>query len=116
MLTSVSLPAQAMVEGLYILRDGQVIWEKSFLSGGSANMSHTLFCAILSSITIRPFANFRRPGDIHVHFFGTGTLSFGDGVRTREGDVFEISAPPFTLPVRNPISGARTPDFTIGAV
>jgi hypothetical protein len=31
-------------------------------------------------------------------------------------DVFEISAPPFTLPVRNPIGAARTPEFTIGAL
>ena len=44
---------------------------------------------------------FRRPGDLHVHFFGTATLSYADGVRTREGDVFEVSAEPFTMPLRN---------------
>jgi hypothetical protein len=37
-------------------------------------------------------------------------------MQTREGDGFEISAPPFTLPVRNPIGRALSPDFTIGAL
>ena len=55
---------------------------------------------------------FRRPGDVHVHFFGTATASFADGFETRAGDVFEIEAPPFTLPLRNPLvfdSGTPTP-------
>ena len=50
---------------------------------------------------------FRRPGDVHVHFFGTATLSFGDGVATAPGDVFEIEAAPFRLPVRNPVAVAE---------
>jgi hypothetical protein len=95
-----------------ILRDGQVIWEKPFLSG-QANMSHSL-CNLEQHHF--KYANFRHPGDIHVHFFGTGTLSYSDGVQTREGDVFEISAPPFALPVRNPIGRTLTPDFTVGAL
>jgi hypothetical protein len=44
---------------------------------------------------------FRRAGDVHVHFFGTATLSFSDDVRTVPGDEFEISAAPFALPLRN---------------
>jgi hypothetical protein len=47
------------------------------------------------------YTQFRRPGDVHVHFFGTATLSFADGIKTREGDVFEVAAAPFTLPLRN---------------
>jgi hypothetical protein len=47
---------------------------------------------------------FRHPGDVHVHMFGTATLSFADGVRTVEGDVFEISAPEFGAPLRNVVS------------
>ena len=47
------------------------------------------------------YPQFRRPGDLHVHFFGTATLSFADGVRTREGDEFEIDAPAFGRPLRN---------------
>ena len=83
-----------------ILRDGETIWEKPFLSG-EANMSHSI--ANLEHHHFK-YGLFRRPGDIHVHFFGTATLSFSDGVRTQAGDIFEIEAAPFTLPVRNPIA------------
>lgn len=59
---------------------------------------------------------FRRPGDVHVHFFGTATLSFSDGVRTEPGDVFEIEAAPFRLPVRNPIAIAEEESVTVKAL
>jgi hypothetical protein len=85
-----------------ILRDGEVIWEKPFLSG-EGNMSHSF--ANLEHHHFK-YDLFRRPGDVHVHFFGTATLSFSDGVQTQEGDVFEIIAAPFTLPVRNPLKRA----------
>jgi len=83
-----------------ILRDGKLLWEKPFLSG-EANMSHSL--ANLEHHHFK-YDLFRRPGDVHVHFFGTATLSFGDGVRTRPGDIFEIEAAPFALPLRNPLA------------
>ncbi|MEO7679536.1 MAG: AraD1 family protein [Sphingomonas sp.] len=85
-----------------ILRDGETVWQKPFLSG-EANMSHTL--ANLEAHHFK-YDLFRRPGDVHVHFFGTATLSFSDGVKTRAGDVFEIAAAPFTLPLRNPLARA----------
>ena len=83
-----------------ILRGGKVLWEKPFLSG-EANMSHSL-----GNLEHHHFKYdlFRRPGDLHVHFFGTATLSFADGVRCEEGDVFEIEAAPFGLPLRNPLA------------
>jgi hypothetical protein len=90
-----------------VFRDGAVIWERPFLSG-EANMSHSL--ANLEHHHFK-YAQFRRPGDVHVHFFGTATLSFSDGVRTQPGDVFEIEAPPFTLPLRNPL--ARSPQAPV---
>jgi hypothetical protein len=80
-----------------ILRDGAVLWEKPFLSG-EANMSHAI--ANLEHHHFK-YRLFRHPGDVHVHFFGTATLSFADGISTREGDVFEIGAEPFLLPLRN---------------
>jgi hypothetical protein len=93
------LPAH--VEGTSrIVRDGTTLWEKPFLSG-EANMSHAI-----ANLEHHHFKNglFRRPGDVHVHFFGTATLSFSDGVSTQVGDVFEIEAAPFRLPVRNPLA------------
>ncbi len=92
-----------------IVRAGQVIWEKPFASGED-NMSHTI--ANLEHHHFK-YASFRRPGDVHVHFFGTGTLSFSDGVRTQIGDVFEIAAAPFALPLRNPLGSAVTPEVLV---
>jgi len=85
-----------------ILRGGEVLWEKPFLTG-EANMSHSL--ANLEHHHFK-YDLFRRPGQVHVHFFGTATLSYTDGVRTEPGDVFEIEAAPFTLPCRNPLTRA----------
>jgi hypothetical protein len=53
------------------------------------------------------YARFRRRGDVHVHFFGTATASFADGIETQPGDVFEIEAAPFHLPLRNPLARAN---------
>jgi hypothetical protein len=83
-----------------ILRDGQVLWEDVFLSG-EANMSHSL--ANLEAHHFK-YDLFRRPGDLHVHFFGTATLSFSHGIVPQPGDVFEIEASPFLFPVRNPLA------------
>ena len=92
-----------------VRREGQPIWEKPFLTG-EANMSHHI--ANLEHHHFK-YALFRRPGDLHVHFFGTATLSFSDGVKARDGDVFEIEAPPFALPLRNPLQTVKSPDTTI---
>ncbi|MGI4876191.1 MAG: AraD1 family protein [Janthinobacterium lividum] len=97
-------PPPASVAGTSrIVRDGAVLWEKPFLSG-EANMSHSI--ANLEAHHFK-YPLFRRPGDVHVHFFGTATLSFADGIRTQPGDVFEIEAAPFTLPLRNRLAVAE---------
>ena len=102
------LPAH--VRGVSRIRRGEaVIWEKPFLSG-EANMSHSI--ANLEHHHFK-YPLFRRPGDIHVHFFGTATLSFSDGIRTEPGDVFEIEAAPFALPLRNPLAVGRRQDVTV---
>jgi hypothetical protein len=41
--------------------------------------------------------------------FGTATLSFADGISTRPGDIFEIEAAPFGLPLKNPLAKAPAP-------
>ncbi|WP_308367979.1 MULTISPECIES: AraD1 family protein [unclassified Microbulbifer] len=86
------------IEGVSrIVRDGEVLWEKAFLSGED-NMSHTI--ANLETHHFK-YAGFCRPGQVHVHFFGTATLSFGDGIQPRSGDRFEIEAEVFGRPLRN---------------
>ncbi len=95
-----------------IRRDGAVIWEKPFLSG-EANMSHSI--ANLEHHHFK-YELFRNPGDIHVHFFGTATLSFSDDVATQEGDVFEIAAAPFTLPLANGLTRADAVNVAVKAL
>jgi hypothetical protein len=82
-----------------ILSNGKPIWEKPFLTG-EENMSHTI--ANLEHHHFK-YPQFRRAGDLHVHFFGTSTLSFADGVKAQENDEFEISASAFGRPLRNSI-------------
>lgn len=97
-------PPPPHIEGTSRIRRGNaLLWEKPFLSG-EANMSHSL--ANLEAHHFK-YAQFRRPGAVHVHFFGTATLSFTEGVRTEPGDVFEIEAAPFTLPLRNSLGRAN---------
>jgi len=86
-----------------IRRGKEIIWEKPFLSG-EQNMAHSI--ANLEAHHFK-YALFRRPGDIHVHFFGTATLSFSDGVQTRKGDIFEIESEAFGLPLRNRLATER---------
>ncbi|MFI8480098.1 AraD1 family protein [Pseudomonas sp. NPDC078700] len=82
-----------------IRRGDSVLWEKEFLSG-EENMCHSL-----ENLEYHHFkyAQFLRPGDVHVHFFGTATLSFADGVKAQPGDHFEISLDAFGEPLRNGI-------------
>jgi hypothetical protein len=100
-------PLPADVRGTSrIVRGGKVIWEKPFLTGES-NMSHAI--ANLEHHHFK-YGNFRRPGDVHVHFFGTATLSFSERLALEPGDLFDISADTFLLPLRNRLarSSART--------
>jgi hypothetical protein len=80
-----------------IIRHGKAVWEKPFLSGED-NMCHSI--ANLEAHHFK-YRVFRQPGTAHVHFFGTATLSFGDGMKTRHGDIFEIESPLFGRPLRN---------------
>ncbi|PQA75025.1 AraD1 family protein [Brucella oryzae] len=101
------------VEGVSRIRRGNaVIFEKPFLSG-EANMSHTI--ANLEHHHFK-YALFRRPGDIHVHFFGTATLSFSHGVKTQAGDQFEISAKPFRYPLVNRLAQAAAEKVAVRAL
>ena len=94
-----------------LLRGGQVVWEKPFLTG-EANMCHSL-----QNLEYHHFKYpaHRRPGDVHLHFFGTATLSFADGIRAQPGDVFEIELGEMGAPLRNPL-GRAVSGFEPGGV
>jgi hypothetical protein len=87
-----------------ILRNGESIWSKPFATG-EKNMSHTV--ANLEHHHFK-FAAHRRPGDLHIHFFGADAFSFGDGIELVDGDVMEIELAGFGRALRNPISIDRS--------
>lgn len=92
------------IEGtVRIRRNGDVLWEKSFPTGED-NMCHSL-----ANLEFHHFKyqQHLRPGDVHVQFMGTSVASFADGIKTEDGDVFEISIPDFGRPLVN--GTVRTP-------
>ena len=95
-----------------IWRNGHLLWKKIFVSG-EKNMSHTIGNLEYHHFKYRQF---RRPGDLHIHFFGTATLSVGDGIVTEPGDVFEIEAPAFGAPLRNPLEKRSSDGFALDGV
>lgn len=92
-----------------IIRQGKVLWEKGFASG-EEQMSHSL-CNLEHHHF--KYSGFRRPGDVHVHFFGTATLSIADQIKTEPGDIFEISAEGFGRPLCNPLVETPAPTVTV---
>ena len=106
-------PLPAAVTGRSRIRRGnEIVFDKPFLSGED-NMSHTI--ANLESHHFK-YPGFRRPGDVHVHFFGTATLSFSAGVKTENGDIFEIEADAFLFPLRNGLSSAPVAPVAVAAL
>lgn len=88
-----------------VVRNGQAIWTGEFLSGEDhmchsiANLEHHHF----------KYAGFRRPGDIHVYFYGASALSCSDGVKPQAGDAFEVQSNVFGRPLRNPLVAGAEP-------
>ncbi|HEV8691554.1 MAG TPA: AraD1 family protein, partial [Ideonella sp.] len=94
-----------------IRRGDAVVWEKPFVTG-EANMCHSL--ANLEYHHFK-YAGHRRPGDVHLHFFGTATLSFADGIQVQAGDRFEIELTGFGEPLVNPLA-SQPAGFAFGGV
>ncbi|WP_087017237.1 AraD1 family protein [Thaumasiovibrio subtropicus] len=92
-----------------IHRDGKPLWQKAFLTG-EANMAHAFHNLEHHHFK---YDQFQRPGDVHVHFMGTATLSFADGIQTQPGDKFEISIPAFGRPLRNTLRQAQADAPTV---
>ena len=85
-------------------RNGSVLWAGRFRTG-EAEMCHSL--RNLEHHHFKYEAH-RRPGDVHVHFFGTDCLSFGEGIRLQDGDVMQVSFEGFGRPLRNPVHVATS--------
>lgn len=102
------------VEGTSRIIDaaGKVRWQKAFVSG-EQNMSHTI--ANLEHHHFK-YGLFKRPGDVHIHFFGTATLSVADNIVVQPGEAFEIEAPLFGPALRNPLAVFATETAKVTAL
>jgi hypothetical protein len=82
-----------------IQRGAETIWSRA-IETGEANMCHSL--ANLEHHHFK-FEGHRQPGDVHVHFYGAHSLSFGDGITLQDGDWMEVRFEGFGRALRNPI-------------
>jgi len=99
-----SVPGRVALE-----RAGRALWSKEIRTG-AAEMCHSLENVEHHHFK---FEVHRRPGDLHVHFFGAYALSFGDGVELADGDVMDIRFEGFGRPLRNPVSVSRAADSLV---
>ena len=88
-----------------IERAGREIWTRE-IATGETEMCHSL--ANLEHHHFK-FATHRRPGDLHVHFYGAHSLSFGDGLVLADGDVMVVSFAGFGRALRNPLRVEKPP-------
>ena len=89
-----SVPGSVSVE-----RAGKTIWSKE-IATGEAEMCHSL--ANIEHHHFK-FEGHRRPGDVHVHYFGAVSLSFGDGWQLADGDLMAVQWSGFGRALRNPL-------------
>jgi hypothetical protein len=82
-----------------IERGEKVIWQAAQATGEQR------MCHSVSNLEHHHFKHteHRRPGDVHVHFFGADMFSFKDRLRLEDGDVMSIAFEGFGRPLRNPI-------------
>ena len=95
---------QSVVGEVVIERAGAVLWQKPIRTG-EAEMCHSL-----QNIEHHhfKFEAHRRPGDVHVHYFGADCLSFGDGIRLQNDDLIEVRFENFGRPLRNRVRAAAS--------
>ena len=105
-LTVGDVPFEDVAGTVAIQREGELLWQKDIWTGHK-NMSHTV--ANLEHHHFKYEAH-RRPGDVHIHFFGADAFSFGESVELQEGDVMEVSFPQFGRALRNPLRVEKGPE------
>jgi hypothetical protein len=98
------VPGEVTIE-----RRGANLWSKA-IQTGEAVMCHSL--ANIEHHHFK-FEAHRRPGDIHVHFFGADAFSFGEGVQLADGDWMQIRFEGFGKPLRNPVRISGDPEALV---
>ncbi len=91
-----------------IERQGSTVWSQA-VATGEANMCHSL-----ANIEYHQFkySAHRRPGDVHLHFYGADAFSFGAGLALQDGDVMVVQWDGFGRALWNPLRmDRREPDY-----
>src|SRR5580658_9547717 len=95
-----------------IERAGKEFWSQP-ISSGEEEMSHSL--GNLEHHHFK-FELHRRPGDVHIHFLGAHSLSFGQGIELKDGDVMQIQFNGFGRPLRNAVEGVRAKNVPVEVI
>ncbi len=98
------IPGEVSVE-----RGQQKLWSRAIQTGERA------MCHSLANIEHHhfKFEFHRRPGDLHIHFFGADAFSFGDGVQLQDGDIMQVRFEGFGRALRNPLSRVTSSGKTV---
>jgi hypothetical protein len=102
-----SVPGVVAIE-----RDGHLLWSHE-IKTGDAEMCHSVRNIEHHHFK---FAGHRRPGDMHVHFFGADAFSFGAGVELHDGDVMNVNFEGFGRALSNPIMIDRAADKIVAVM
>jgi hypothetical protein len=85
-----------------VTRGGKTLYDSGELRSGELAMCHSL--GNIEDHHFK-FAQHRRPGDVHLHFFGTSKLSYGARTWQYEpGDEIRVEAPGFSAPLVNTVA------------
>jgi hypothetical protein len=93
-----SVPGTVTIE-----RAGIILWSQA-IQTGEEEMCHSL--ANIEHHHFK-FEAHRRPGDLHVHYFGACSLSFGAGIQLSDGDMMVVQFEGFGRALRNPLRVVR---------
>lgn len=99
------IPGEVSVE-----RNGGTLWSHA-IKTGEGTMCHSL--ANIEHHHFK-FDFHRRPGDLHIHFFGADAFSFGNGIELRDGDVMQVRFDGFGRALRNPLRRIPTTTRAVG--
>ena len=108
-LTVGEVPFESVAGEVSVMRSDAILWSSRIWTG-QKNMSHSM--ANLEHHHFK-YAAHRRPGDVHIHFFGADAFSFGAGIILQQGDRMEVSFPDFGKPLWNVLAIEEKSEATV---
>lgn len=105
----IDAPFKSVAGRVRIERAGQEIWSRDIRSG-EEEMAHSL--ANIEHHHFK-FDSHRRPGDVHVHYFGAHSLSFGDNLKLENGDLMSVRFEGYGRALTNPLAIRSAADVPV---